>query len=30
MDYTASRLDKCFAALKDENRAGLGIFITAA
>lgn len=29
MDYTASRLDKCFAALKDENRAGLGIFITA-
>lgn len=29
MNYTASRLDKCFAALKDENRAGLGIFITA-
>ncbi|WP_323796786.1 tryptophan synthase subunit alpha [Nisaea sp.] len=29
MNYTASRLDKCFAALKDENRAGLGIFVTA-
>lgn len=29
MNYTASRLDKCFAALKNENRAGLGIFITA-
>jgi tryptophan synthase alpha chain len=29
MNYTASRLDKCFAALKEENRAGLGIFITA-
>ena len=29
MDYTASRLDASFAALKAENRAGLGIFITA-
>ncbi|UUX51771.1 tryptophan synthase subunit alpha [Nisaea acidiphila] len=29
MDYTASRLDKCFAGLKAENRPGLGIFITA-
>ncbi|WP_193184078.1 tryptophan synthase subunit alpha [Nisaea sediminum] len=29
MDYTASRLDKCFAALKAENRPGLGIFVTA-
>lgn len=29
MDYTASRLDTSFAALKAENRAGLGIFITA-
>ncbi|MEQ8332272.1 tryptophan synthase subunit alpha [Nisaea sp.] len=29
MDYTASRLDSSFAALKAENRAGLGIFITA-
>ncbi|WP_193173409.1 tryptophan synthase subunit alpha [Nisaea nitritireducens] len=29
MAYTASRLDTSFAALKAENRAGLGIFITA-
>jgi len=29
MNYTASRLDTSFAALKAENRAGLGIFITA-
>ena len=29
MLYTASRLEKCFAALANQNRAGLGIFITA-